>query len=282
MAFLNRSYQISGTGDFSRATFYVNDIGDKEGIMYSTLRQVLLGGGYPIREVQRKNERVSLLGEARTFLSIRTKKEYGQVFVSKYGKDLYIMLLVLPERGFNIGAMKVFADLKENLNPFELQDLEMFSYAIQKAIIQSIETVKKLAKLTSDEPKYHKIDPDALDDLIDSGVTPDEAVEMEKSYFEIFDDIFSDIEYNCEYMKWVDFLKQQKSFDDPMQTLFKQDHSAKSPIVELNYEKFKAKIKEITINTKKINPFYDSLLKRVWIKSFVQKKIYYYDISTGG
>jgi hypothetical protein len=127
-------YQVSGIGTFERSTFYVPGAAQKAEAVYALMQQEIQKGGYPIQDVRVESQKIGLLGEKRNFLKISSKGEVAQIYASPYGNDLYIMALVLPEKGFKIGPMKLFAGLKERLNPFELQDLEMFSYAIQKMI----------------------------------------------------------------------------------------------------------------------------------------------------
>ena len=127
-------YQVGGQGTFERSTFFIPGAGAKADLVYSMLQQQVQKSGYPIEEARMESQKMGIFGEKRTYLKMSSKGEVAQVFAQAYGNDLYVMSLVLPEKGFKIGPMKLFAGLKENLNPFELQDLEMFSYAIQKII----------------------------------------------------------------------------------------------------------------------------------------------------
>ncbi len=127
-------YQVSGIGTFERATFFIPGAGAKADMVYSLLQQEVQKGSYPIQEARMESQKMGIFGEKRNYLKLSSKGEVAQIFASPYGNDLYIMSLVLPEKGFKIGPMKLLAGMKENLNPFELQDLEMFSYAIQKVI----------------------------------------------------------------------------------------------------------------------------------------------------
>lgn len=127
-------YQVGGVGTFERSTFYVPGAASKIEIFYNLVQQRLQKGDYPIRDIRIESQKMGFFGEKRSFLKISSKGEVAQIYACSYGNDLYVMVLVLPEKGFKIGPMKLFAGLKEKLNPFELQDLEMYSYAIQKVI----------------------------------------------------------------------------------------------------------------------------------------------------
>lgn len=127
-------YQVSGVGTFERSTFYVPGAGSKAEVVYALMQQKIQKEGYPVHDMRIESQKMGLFGEKRNFLKISSKGEVAQIYAYPYGNDLYIMALVLPEKGFKIGPMKLFAGLKERLNPFELQDLEMFSYAIQKIL----------------------------------------------------------------------------------------------------------------------------------------------------
>ena len=127
-------YQVGGIGTFERSTFYLPGAASKAEVFYSLLQQQIQKGAYPISNARMESEKMGFFGEKRNFLKISSKGEVAQIYAYPYGNDLYVMALVLPEKGFKIGPMKLFAGLKENLNPFELQDLEMFSYAVQKVI----------------------------------------------------------------------------------------------------------------------------------------------------
>lgn len=127
-------YQVGGVGTFERSTFYVPGAASKAEIFYNLVQQRLQKGDYPIRDMRIESQKMGFFGKKRSFLKISSKGEVAQIYAYPYGNDLYVMVLVLPEKGFKIGPMKLFAGLKDKLNPFELQDLEMYSYAIQRVI----------------------------------------------------------------------------------------------------------------------------------------------------
>jgi hypothetical protein len=127
-------YQVGAKGKFERSTFYVPGAASKLDTIFALVQQHVQKGGYPIQDARIESQKMGFFGEKRNFLKISSKGEVAQIYASTYGNDLYIMTLVLPEKGFKIGPMKLFSGFKQNLNPFELQDLEMFSYAIQKVI----------------------------------------------------------------------------------------------------------------------------------------------------
>lgn len=127
-------YQVSGVGTFERSTFFVPGAASKTDVFYNLLQQELQKGGYPVKDMRMESQKMGFFGEKRNFMKISSKGEVAQIYANPYGNALYVMTLVLPEKGFKIGPMKLFAGLKEKLNPFELQDLEMFSYAIQEVI----------------------------------------------------------------------------------------------------------------------------------------------------
>lgn len=127
-------YRIGGEGGFERSTYYLPSAASKVETVYHLVQQQLQKGGYPISDMRMESQKMGFFGEKRNYLKISSKGEVAQIYANTYGNDLYIMTLVLPEKGFKIGSMKLFSGLKENLNPFELQDLEMFSRAIQNVI----------------------------------------------------------------------------------------------------------------------------------------------------
>ncbi len=130
-------------GEVDRGTVYIPGGAKYASQMYGVITEKLKKKRIEDLKIEETREKVGLLfGKKRRFLSVLSGKfALAKIYATPYGTDQYISYIVAPAKGFKIGNIKEFRELKENLNPFQLDDLTMFSYAISSAIDDAIKEI---------------------------------------------------------------------------------------------------------------------------------------------
>ena len=129
-------------GDIDRGTVYIPNGSKYAGQMYGVIKQKIKEKQLDDVKVDETLEKSGFFGKKRRYLTITQGKfALAKIFATPNGTDQYISYIVAPAKGFKISNMKSFKELKDLLNPFQLDDLTMFSYAVSSAIDDAIKEI---------------------------------------------------------------------------------------------------------------------------------------------